>query len=244
MMATLIRNNSLNWGIEVLGKQNVMSLFISFYNHYCLECVSVGSGVAIFEADCLQTSEDMIFHLVDPDYLSFIRLRIPKASEITKIVEIINSFALKPHFPLVTDLVGAKPHLVSNTTMLLNWCNPGIDYYDYEAIALMKPVAIFVVYGQDRNDDLVVGPAGSYKFQLFCKYINKRKCELLRRPFTLSGQEENEIRLLASEYKVIYSSSRDTVFNEVPMVIKMTWLQRKDRPIIFVEPEISLKLNK
>jgi len=42
-MATLIRNNSLNWGIEVLGKQNVMSLFISFYNHYRLECVSVGT---------------------------------------------------------------------------------------------------------------------------------------------------------------------------------------------------------
>ena len=96
----------------------------------------------------------------------------------------------------------------------------------------MKPVALFVVYGQDRNDDLVVGPAGSYKFQLFCKYINKRKCELFQR----GQEEENEIRLLASQYKVIYSSSRDTV----PMVIKMTWLQRRDRPIIFVEPEIPL----
>ena len=77
--------------------------------------------------DCLQTSEDMIFHLVDPDYLSFIRLRIPNASEVTKIVEIINSFALKPHYLLVTDLVCAKPHLVSNTTMLLNWCNLSMD---------------------------------------------------------------------------------------------------------------------
>lgn len=239
MMVTRIKNECLNGGIEVLGKENVMSLFMSFYNHYRLECVSVGSGVAIFEADCLQANDHIIFHLVDPDYLSFIRLRIPKPSERTQIIDMINSFALKPDYPLVTDLVCAKPQLVSNSTMLLNWCNPGIDYYDYEAIKIMEPVGLFIIYGQDRNDDLVIGPAGSYKFQLFCKYMNKnKKNNSLRRPFVITMQEEQEIMALASQYKVIYSSSCDTVFQKVPMVIKMAWLQRRDRPIIFLEPEI------
>lgn len=216
----------------------MINAFMSFYNHYRLECVSVGSGIAIFESDCLEANEDIVFHLVDPDYLSFIRARIPKSSERSQIIEIINSFALKPHYPLVTDLVCAKPRLISNSTMLLNWCNPGVDYYDYDAIMLMKPVAIFVVYGQDHCEDLVVGPAGSYKFQLFCKYMAKSKCKSLRRPFVISSQEENEIRLLASQYKLIYSCSCDAVFKNTPMIIKMSWLQRRDRPIIFKEPEI------
>lgn len=240
-VATLMKEASLCWGIEVLGLPDVVNAFTSFYNHYLLECVSVGSGVAIFESYCIQASSNVVFHLVDPDYLSFIRMRIPKSTELKEIITIIDTFALKPHYPLVNDLVLVRNHLVSNSTMLLNWCNPGIDYYDYDAIVTLRPVAIFAVYGQDHDDNLVVGPAGSYKFQLFCKYMirGKRLCKSLRRPFVISEQEDDDIESFASQYKIVYSCLSETVFKTTPMIIKMSWLERIDRPLIFREPDIA-----
>lgn len=236
-----LRNGSLCWGIEVIGLNNAIDTFNEFSKHYRLDCVSVGSGLAVFESDCLKSNKETTFHLVDPDYLCFARARIPNASEMKEIMRIVKSFAKKPDYPLVKDLVKEKGHLVSNSVMLLNWCNYGKDYYDYDAIRLMKPVAIFVIYA--HANDLVVGAAGSFKFHLFCNHVTGRYTTL-KRPFIMSAKEDEEIKALSLEYKLIHSCSSEVTFKKVPMIVRMSWLERRDRPIIFRKPETSHLLIK
>lgn len=53
---------------------------------------------------------------------------------------------LSVDFPLVRDLVAARPEIVGNCVLFLCWPAVNDSVYDYEAVTMLKPLAAVVVY--------------------------------------------------------------------------------------------------
>ena len=125
-------------------------------------------------------------------------------------------------------------------TMLLNWCNPDRCFlytdsssYDYRAIELLRPVSVFVIYENFNGES---GGSGSHKLHVMLSSIISGKSA----ESSKLGQDEiNDIERLASEYKLIYlcKSFGKGICGMVEY--RICWIERKDRPIIFVPPILN-----
>lgn len=105
----------------------------------CKNVVSVGSGTGKYEKWLMDSSllEQCKWILVDPDPQSFDKAKI----------------AIKPHYSNVKELVAASPDLAGNCILLLLWPNAMASTYDYEAVALLQPLGIVVLWeGQKELD--------------------------------------------------------------------------------------------
>lgn len=79
----------------------------------------------------------------------------------------VKKLGILPDYAYTKDLIRQRPELTIGRACLvyLNWCNPGDDDYDLEAIRLLKPRAFVTVI--DTNEC-----AGSKQFHTFLKDTN------------------------------------------------------------------------
>ena len=135
----------MNKGITCFGIEQVMLNMEAFVSSYKdIPLVSVGSGNGLLENE-INSKCNVNIICVDPDPSSYSKPPI----------------VIQPHYNYVKDLINAKPIIVNNCLLLLNWCNPNMSEYDYEAIKLLKPVAFIAIYEEHYHS---YGAAGGIKF--------------------------------------------------------------------------------
>ena len=128
-----------NLGIRCLGTDIVYRYINDFSKHYKKPIISIGSGGAQIEYDT-QQQFNVNWICVDPEPQSFI------GQGCVQIEHNNPSVLIKPAFKTVQDLVKENPEYIDNCIIFLNWCNPNKSEYDYEAIQLLKPIAILTIY--------------------------------------------------------------------------------------------------
>jgi hypothetical protein len=102
-----------------------------------LPIVSIGSGNGVAEHMIQNHFKQHRIICVDPNPTSC----TPFPTNGTKFIQ--------PHYALTQDLVTAEPEIVNQCIVVFIWPNPTGDdnvAYDIEAIALLQPKAVFVVY--------------------------------------------------------------------------------------------------
>lgn len=70
-----------------------------------------------------------------------------------------------PKYDTVNTLIVERPEIISNNTLLLNWCTPDDSIYDIESIMLLKPNDIIVIFDSS-------GSAGGTTFHHWLGKIN------------------------------------------------------------------------
>lgn len=121
-----------NIAVSTLGLDIVNDYIQNVNKTYNLPFVSVGSGDALLESN----NKNVNWICVDPKPEEYMKDRNK------------GNVYLKPKYAYVKDLVDNEPNLVNNVVLFINWAYPGLDY-DYEAIKILNPVAILVIYDQN-----------------------------------------------------------------------------------------------
>jgi hypothetical protein len=165
--------------------------------------VSVGSGNAHLEK-LIRDKFNVDVICVDPNPAAYNQNATPP-------LEV--PVAIQPHFPLVSDLIKKRPELVSDCTLLLNWCEPLNSVYDYEAIAALKPLAFLAIFEEFMGER---GAAGGGAF-----------FELVR------GRDK-----LSSKYKLVHATGAS---KEDDSGLLIEWHQRSNLPLPKHELESEVK---
>ena len=128
---------------------DLITKFILAASYPNLTIISVGSGAGVLEKHLQSVIPNKII-CVDPNPQSF----QAKPIDWTK--------GVKPDYPTVIDLIKAQPNLKNNSIILLAWPTPNDSNYDYEAIDLIKPTGIILIYE-------LIGAAGGTKLHCMLK---------------------------------------------------------------------------
>jgi hypothetical protein len=81
-----------------------------------------------------------------------------------KFAPALDSIIFPPYHETVNQLIKMNPDIVGNNNLLLNWCNPNVDSYDYEAIHLLKPQNIVIITE-------LTGASNSFKFHAWLRHV-------------------------------------------------------------------------
>lgn len=143
-----------NPAIISLGIEVVRSTLFHFCDLYPkLPLVSVGCGSALIERSVRSLTKNE-FIMVDPAPNSYYKM--------THFENHVKEFGLPIDYAYTKDLAYKRPELTVGRACLLflNWCSPGEDDYDLEAIRILKPRAILVIIDTKER-------AGSKQFHAF-----------------------------------------------------------------------------
>jgi hypothetical protein len=122
-----------NPAVQCFGEEVMIEAlfqFSSYYNHQ-FPIISVGSGAGKIEFKTQSLHPTIQFVCVDPNPLSF------------KTID--SKIYIKPHYVSVRQMLIKKKwkDVKGKCLLLLNWCEPGSSTYDFEAVSLLCPVAMF-----------------------------------------------------------------------------------------------------
>lgn len=169
--------------------------------------VSVGSGNGMYEYEMTKNDEDMRkkLILVDPNPESF----MPYPSS--------NKY-IKPHFPLVKDLIKQKPEVVGDCVLILIW--PFYQgSYDFESILILEPRSIIILY--ERPDDWPSGAAGSF---LLSSFILKPEIINYKKICSTNYKFKHAVVPLGEIYpRIVWLAKKNT---KVPKIKKSETLQK------------------
>lgn len=139
----------LSNGLQALGLEKVYEFCDSAIKLYPeSKIVSIGSGNSYFES-LLEIKFKIKIICVEPDPNKF---------------NPINKMHRLPDYDYTINLVNAKPKIVDNCILILNWCDPAYAQYDLEAVSLLKPKSI--IWIGETN----IGCASGYKFHYWLKH--------------------------------------------------------------------------
>ena len=148
-------NNYSIWNTKI-GFSEVIDVINNFFSSD-LSVFEVGSGNGKF-AYYYNKLENNKIVCIDPEPLSYNKGRL----------------YLKPKYSYVTELIKEQPYVVGNCQLLIIWSTPSDDY-DMEAIKLLKPQKMIVLYDES-------GTAGGSDFHDYIsdgcdkEYIEKKVC--------------------------------------------------------------------
>jgi hypothetical protein len=198
MAANISRAHAqLNKGVRSFGVDVVVAHVKSFSssNGCTLPVVSVGSGMGAVES----LTDGVPWILVDPAPMSF--ANHPDDYDGEGAVEPLRM----PDYPLVKDLVLAKPEIVGNCLLFLNWCEPNDSDYDYEAVEQLKPRGVLSLIELYHG---LPGAAGGDKFHDWLVGIRRKRSD-------------------TSEYRILGESTLSHhPQTTTPMDIRIVWVQR------------------
>jgi hypothetical protein len=144
----------MNKGIRALGKGQVVDLLKRFGDCYSVPIVSVGSGMGAIESVVPDVKGGWV--CVDPDWKSYAKQFVHEG-----LAEKYWIPFTAPKYSLVKQLVEARPEIVGNCCVFLNWCDPNESDYDIEAVELLKPLGIMAVIERFGKSN---GAAGGERF--------------------------------------------------------------------------------
>ena len=176
-------NLFLNPGILRIGLEMCTYVFQSFLFHFIdyfkkgKKIISVGSGNAYFESimrkhvfDHEKLRLDIV--CIDPDPLHFTPNPLPFFSRniLSDNISTKKVVCIKPKFRSVDELIRRNSEIVGNCFLMLIWPDPSAGY-DIEAIHLLKPIGIFIIYKKlERSDSRIIEYlAGSKVLQQFLR---------------------------------------------------------------------------
>lgn len=115
-------------GLKNIGQR----LFMEYINKLdkSLPLIDLGSGNGFITSYLINNKLNVI--PVDPIILS-------------NYFPSIDNILFRPLYETVKQMIIDKPNIVGNCNLLLNWCNPSNNSYDYEAIKLLDPKNIIVI---------------------------------------------------------------------------------------------------
>jgi hypothetical protein len=147
----------LSFGIDRL--YIAMTQFCDAYPS--LPLVSVGCGPAVVERE-LRTRVKNDFFLVDPAPHSY----YPEMK--THFHQFIVAHGMPATHSYTSELILSNPEIAigDHCLLLLHWCDYGTNDYDLEAVRLLRPKAIFVVFD-------TTGSAASAQFHAFLAQPDK-----------------------------------------------------------------------
>lgn len=160
-------------GLQKLHKVNGFSTLVDYMKALVdLPIVSVGSGSGYVEKQCMEKIKNLNMILVDP----------LKPDE-NEFYPVPSHLSQDPSYNYTNDLITAKPEIVDNCHLFLNWPlpDPNEDVYDYDAILLLKPKKIIICCE-------VSGSSGSQKLLAWLRYCGL-KCM-------------DEVTILPNQYKI------------------------------------------
>lgn len=76
----------------------------------------------------------------------------------------LDTIIFPPQYETVEHLIKMRPEIVGNNNLLLNWCNPDVDSYDYDAMHLLKPQNIVIITE-------LTGASNSFKFHAWLRHV-------------------------------------------------------------------------
>ena len=145
----------MNKGVRAIGKERVVKLLRHFGNGYSVPIVSVGSGMGAIESMASDVKGGWV--CVDPDWKSYHTGQVVHEG----LAEEHRKPFIVPEYPLVKQLVKARPEIVGNCCVFLNWCDPNESDYDAEAVDLLRPIGIMTVMERFGES---YGAAGGERF--------------------------------------------------------------------------------
>ncbi len=146
-------NKLFNLGIKSFGYKNVVDIINSFYNHYKLSVVSVGSGIGAIEYFAKKENDNLDWICID---INENPIDFPPSAK-----NQINKPLMKVDYLSIDNLIDTNPSIVNNCILFLNWCLPNASTYDFEAIIKLKPIAVLSIY---EVFDGINGSAGGEMF--------------------------------------------------------------------------------
>lgn len=181
-----------NPGIISLGIDktiNAIKEFSTYKDNKEYALISVGSGLGFIEKRISQCIGNELI-LIDPYPYSYYQ------RETNKEFSSIRNLSRLPDYDLVDTLIEKRPNIINNCIILLNWCYN--DNYDYKAILLLKPLAIFSIY--EYSEETINNTSGSNDFCQFTEYIKRNKVidHLL-----INKEDLNYIKLVSNHYKLL-----------------------------------------
>ena len=178
MTSDMARFENASNGAKYIGPEGILNAFLSILKHVKKDypLVSVGSGSANIEKYLIDKCKISEIICVDPKPKSFSR----------------GETLIEPSYGYVEELIKEKPEIVGNCILILIWADYGYSTYDYEAIHLLNPVAIFTIVE-------LTGSAGG---TLFLKWLMDGIVEAPKMKLYLHECKELNIKL--PKYKSIY----------------------------------------
>ena len=158
-------NPILNPGILRIGLETCIYVFQLFVSHFIdhfkegKKIISVGSGNAYFESimrkhvfDYKKLRLDIV--CIDPDPLHFTPnpLQFFSRNSLSDNISTKKVVCIKPKFRSVNELIRRNSEIVGNCFLMLIWPDQSAGY-DIEAIRLLKPIGIFIIYKKLESND-------------------------------------------------------------------------------------------
>jgi hypothetical protein len=215
-LATHIDNNTtfinelFNLGIKSFGYEKVATIINSFYNHYKLPIVSVGSGIGAIEYFAnnkyyKKYNNNMNWICID---INNNPIHFPSNAH-----KYINQPLTNIDYNSCDELIKNDPSIVGNCILFLNWCLPNDSTYDYEAIVKLKPKAVLSIYEVFYEAN---GCAGGQKF--FDWTVNSDKYNL-KEMYKLYHEDYNEYEDEKNDFRIGWwdiNSKEDAVIIHLP----------------------------
>ena len=152
----------LNPGIKTLTLEICKHYFYLFIDHFMdyfmkrTKIISVGSGNACFESivrnylfENINLRLDIV--CVDPNPDKFIPY-VSRNNLFNANFTHNKRIFIQPKFRRVQELISTNSRIVENCFIMLIWPDPSLSY-DLEAILLLKPIGIFIIYTIPLPDD-------------------------------------------------------------------------------------------
>ena len=185
-----------NYAIDALGINTVLQYFETLYENIGnLKVVSVGSGSGYVEKR-IENKFNKSIICVDPK-------KVSTDDELLKCSQ----------YNTVVDLLLDKIDLNSNCVLFLNWPTPCESTYDYEAIKLLNPNHVIIIFES-------TGSGGGTLFQKWLNYCGMTTDDT----YTENDVIEHDFK----KYNIVNSTmSRRQTKNYGMMEYVITWLTRE-----------------
>ena len=188
---------------------NLINKFIISANYLNLPIISIGSGTGVLEKHLQTVNNQYKIICIDPDPQSCQHGPI----DWTK--------GLRPDYATIKELLIANSDIKSNCVMLLCWPNPNDSNYDYEAIELIKPVSVILLYE-------AIGAAGGTSLHCMLKKFDNNCMGLSYHDTNIGCDQCFKFNNLNFTYRPLALSKKYSFStSSIPSINCLLWLAAK-----------------
>ena len=194
------------FGIDICIKS--LHTFLQSYNSKDIIKLSIGSGSGILEYKynkLFPTEQPLI--CIDPDPLSYNSCGLVEPFQ-------------KPKYKTIDEFITKNTNFVNyNSVLVINWPDPKANY-DIEAIRKLNPLAFFIIFYINKDDDIYVDEnvAGSIELQNLIKDIQEKtnnSYRIIREIYT------KKYNFCIGWYQSFCFSDTNLIIDDIPEIVDL-----------------------
>lgn len=187
---------------------SLITKFVLAASYPNLPIISVGSGAGTLEKHLQSVITNRII-CIDPQ---------PQSCQSDPIDW---TKGIKPHYATVKDLLLVNSDIKFNCVMLLCWPNPNDSTYDYEAIELIKPLSVILLYE-------AIGAAGGTNLHCMLKKFDHNSIGLTYHEINIGCDQCYRFNNLNFIYRPLTLTKKyNFSTNSIPSINCLLWLAAK-----------------